>query len=432
MAFAAAFLFAITIRPGWPQDLSKKKDLAVFNLYYSSFSIPYEVLGGIDEEIKNVFVNLGRFNVIGMTHRLGESDVNAFIEKIKQFKNEKVEIPEKVQMGQEYFTQADMDRLVGSFIVAVPTVASYDWYVSRKGESVVTIKTAFTFINVETQKTFAHTIVETSGSGQAYPEAVRSAVNAIAPSLVYEVRKIPEFQLKTGLMEVKGSEVILEFGKDMGIRTGDEYLVMDARVLSSGKQVTEEKGLLLVRKVDEEVSFATVLYADRPLEMGDQLQELPRLGAESKFFTRAVLLGDNSSFDMATPIFVGVRLAPTRGFYAWRPFIEIEVPLHVFSESVGFPLNVSLGAEYDFYMGRLLLSPWLALGIGMDIPDSEDEAYRLSHFGGHAGLDVSYLFTRDIKFCLEAGYMSWMKVGSDAYIPSYGGLFAGAGLSIKF
>jgi hypothetical protein len=335
-------------------------------------------------------------------------------------------------MGQEYFTQADMDRLVGFFIVVVPTVAGYDWYVNRKGESVVTIKTAFTFINVETQTAFAHAIVETSGESEAYPEAVRSAVRSIAPSLVYEVRKIPEFRLKTGLMEVRGSEVILELGKDMGIRNGDEYLVMDARVLSSGKQVTEEKGLLLVSKVDEEVSYATVLYADKPLVMGDQLQELPRLGLESKFFTRAVILGDNSSFDMSVPFLVGMRIAPTGGFYEWRPFLEIEVPLHVFSYSAGFPLNTSLGAEYDLYMGRFQLSPWLAVGIGMDIPDTEDDQFRLSHFGGEGGLGVSYLFARDVKINLEAGYMTWMKVGSVAVIPSYGGLFAGAGLSIKF
>jgi hypothetical protein len=58
MAIIAVFLLAVLIPPVWSQDVSKKKDLAVFNLYYSSFSIPYEVLDGIDEEIKNVFINL--------------------------------------------------------------------------------------------------------------------------------------------------------------------------------------------------------------------------------------------------------------------------------------------------------------------------------------------------------------------------------------
>ena len=45
--------------------VSEKKDVAIFALGYYGFGIPIEALGSIDQEIQKVFVDLGRFNIIG-------------------------------------------------------------------------------------------------------------------------------------------------------------------------------------------------------------------------------------------------------------------------------------------------------------------------------------------------------------------------------
>ena len=70
------------------QQVSQKKDIAVFKLSYYQWDIPDSVLGGIDEELRGVFVNIGRFNVLGMTQRLEPGDLNEFIDKIRQYKQD--------------------------------------------------------------------------------------------------------------------------------------------------------------------------------------------------------------------------------------------------------------------------------------------------------------------------------------------------------
>ena len=145
------------------QVVSERKEIAVFKLSYYRFDIPNAVLGGIDEEIRSVFINLGRFDVVGLTQRLEEGDLNEFIDKIKLYKEEQVEIPEEVQMGKEFFTKADFDGLFGSFIVVVPAVANYVVARLDTGEYQVNIKTSFTFVNVEEGRTFAQAFVDTDG-----------------------------------------------------------------------------------------------------------------------------------------------------------------------------------------------------------------------------------------------------------------------------
>ncbi len=421
-------------RAVWAQEVSKKKEIAVFNLSYYNWAIPAENLGRIDDNIRSVFVNLGRFSVIGMTYRLGEADVNDFIDKIKQFKSENAEIPDQVQMGQEYFTQADMNKLIASFIVVIPAVVGYSWDSDSEGKYSVKMRTSFTFVNVETQQTIAQFAVDSSGSDKKLHDAVQGAIDSIPPMLTFQVRTVPEFQLKTGVLEVHGSEILLELGKNMGVTVGDEYLVVASRVLPSGKQVSEDKGLLVVSRVDEEVSFATVLYSEGSVQMGDQLKELPRFGTEVNPYFRAVVYGGDMSFWSLAPMMTGLHVAITRGFYAFRPFIELETPIHLWSWDAGysFPLNASIGGEYTVYLGRFVLSPRAAVGVGFDIPLSEGAEVRYTHFGGNAGLGIQYLFSRDAKLTLEGGYLMWMSADDALYAPTYSGVYAGGGFSIKF
>src|SRR6056297_2150118 len=107
------------------QEVSEKKDIAVFKLSYADYSIPNGALGLVDQSIQNVFIELGRFNIIGMNYRLQSNDINAFIDKIREMKEADVEIPEEVRLGQETFTEADFNKLVGSFIVVVPVMSYY-------------------------------------------------------------------------------------------------------------------------------------------------------------------------------------------------------------------------------------------------------------------------------------------------------------------
>ena len=244
------------------QEVTEKRDLAVFALSYYDWDVPPEALGMVDERIKGVFVNLGRFNVIGMNYRLASSDVNEFIDRISRYKEENVEIPESVQLGQEAFTEADFNRLVGSFLVVVPTLTYFD--IGRDGRDYFAeLETAFTVINVEESKTIAHFTVRTTGEDEVASRAVREAVDLIPLQLEYEVRKVPEFQLKTGIVDVMRGEVLIEFGENMGVKLGDEYALVEQVELRSGHQVMDSTGLLVVKDVSQEVSVAKIIYSDR-------------------------------------------------------------------------------------------------------------------------------------------------------------------------
>ncbi len=412
--------------PTGAQSVSQRQEIAVFNLSYYRWHVPPSALGAIDEEICGVFINLGRFDVIGMAYRLGEEDVADFIDAIASFKERNLEIPESVQMGQEYLTQADVTRLVSGFVVVIPAVVEYR---GRRDDAwTVDIRTSFTFIDVAEGRSFAQFFVETSGSDQYEDQAAREAIDAIPARLTYEVRRIDRFTLRTGVLEVHGSEVVIELGSRMGVKAGDEYLVLSPRVLSSGKEVTTEKGLIVVKRVEEEVSYATVVFAHGDLEPGEQLKELPRVGLETEIFGRGMVVG--TWFD-ERPISLGVRQTVARGFQAFRPYAAVEVPLQLADDCWGVPLNVCLGAEYGFDVGRLRVAPFAELGVGLDVKLEEGEPPVLLNVGGSLGCHASWLLGRSVRLSVETGATAWKNVSAQPWLGSYG-VYAAAGVVAKY
>lgn len=423
------------------QVVSERKEIAVFKLSYYRFDIPEAVLGGIDEEIRSVFINLGRFDVVGLTQRLEEGDLNEFIDKIKMYKEEQVEIPEEVQMGKEFFTKADFDSLVGSFLVVVPAVANYVVAHLDTDEYQVNIKTSFSFINVEEGRTFAHAFVDTEGKDTNVDLAIKDALDAIPMQLTFEIRKIPEFQLKTGILEVRGSEIIIELGRDLGLKRGDEYVIVSGEILQSGKTLTVENGLVVIKEVSDEVSVAKIIYARPRPQIGDQLQEVPRFGMDT---TPYVHYATGLMYQKNDTLLIGARQAVSRGFFGFRPLVGIEVPL-IANIAAALPVNIYVGGEYDIYFGRFQIVPMAGLGVGMaylwylkiaDVP--EDDRFFLTHVGGLAGVTANYLFHKNFRFSVELGYMNWfslipLKVFTDNLtFPDYDGLFVGAGVTIKY
>jgi hypothetical protein len=426
--------------PLFGQVVSKKQEIAVFSLGYYKFNIPADVLGNIDEEIKGVFINIGRFDVVGMTQRLESEDINAFIDSIKAFKEENVEIPEEVQMGKEFFTAAELNRLIGSFIVVIPSVTSYSTDKLANGDYQAAVKTTFTFLNVENAKAFAHATVETEAQDESLPKAVRQAINRIPLKLTYEIRKIAEFQLRTGILEVSGSNIIMELGRDLGIKKGDEFVIITSRVLDSGKTLTQEKGLVIIKEISEEVSIGKIIYAKGGAQVGEQMREVPRLGFETAPYVHVVR---DTELKSEPIVLIGLRQTVLRGFYDFRPIAGVEVPL-IANIIWGIPFNFYIGGEWNNYLGRWQITPMAALGMGAAylwyLPeDIKEHAFIFTHLGGMAQLTISYLATKDVKFVFEGGYMHWFSMDPTGVIfdepllfHTYKGLFAGGGISIKY
>jgi hypothetical protein len=410
------------------QEVSQKRDIAVFSLSYARWGVPQGALTLVDDEIKDVFINLGRFNVLGMSYRLEAEGIEEFIAKIREVKERDVELPETVRLGQQAFTEADFDRLVGSFIVVIPGVSFYESGRTDSGGFTAELKVTFTFVNVEKADAIGYFDIETTGSGESLQQAVKDAAEGIPAELQFELRKIPEFQLKTGIIDVNRGNVLLEFGTNMGVARGDEYLITETRILATGHAVSDEVGLLIVKDVEEEISFAKVIYSSRRPQIGDQLEEIPRLGFDTAAYAHVIVDPAGDGVYGA----IGVRQSTSRGFFNFRPFVGIEIPFGVTGllGTDGLTVNLYGGGELNWYLWRLQFVPAAAIGIAGAIPLGDDEeSFSVSHVGGLVQISASYLVSKDFKVGIDLGYAAWFAPGAAL---SYTGLLAGAGVTLKY
>ena len=417
------------------QDVSEKKEIAVFSLSYSDWSIPSGALGMVDQQIIEVILNLGRFNVKGLDLRLKASDVSAFIQMIKEANESNLVLDEKFRLGEETFTEADFMELTGSFIIVIPSLTYYESIVKDSADGAeweVELQTALSFIKVSDSTAIAQFSIDTYGSGETQQEATLNAAEAIAPQLEYELRKIDEFQLKTGVLEIlPGGNVIIELGSNMGISVGDEFSIIRSSMLSSGHIMTEKTGLMVVSNVKKEVSYAYVIYSEGGAVPGDQLAEVPRFGSDLSAYGH--MFFDAEGISGGT---VGVKSVLARGFYDMRPFAGVEIPIvegTLNSLWPGLPASVYLGGELLWYLGRLQIEPSISVGATGLIPINDTDAFVLSHVGGNVGLILNWMFSDDMRFFIDGGFSYWFSI-APTWLPavdSYGGIFAGLGVTFK-
>ena len=429
IALAALFLF---VQPAAAQEISEKKDLAVFSLSYYRWQVPGGALSLVDEQIRRVFTGIGRFNVIGMEYRLDSAGIDEFIAKIKEVKEREVDLPETVRLGQEAFTEADFNRLVGAFIVVVPVMTGYTLERIDRNDYRSWIEVSFNFINVETAEGFGYFTLEVDARADSGGKAVRLAADRVAPELVYKLRAIPEFQLKTGIIDVRGRQVFLEFGANMGVRIGDEYAIVTDMALPTGYVISEETGLLVIREVKEEISIGTLIYSDGRPGIGDQLREVTRFGFDTGAALRTVFARNPYKPTDAVAM-IGVRQSTSRGYLNYRPLLGIDFPFSLLGQVYlpGLIVNIYAGGEIVWYLRRFQLVPTGAVGIGGSVPLRGEESFQVSHAGGFVEVGGSYLFNRDVRVQLSVGYTGWFGL-SQRSGDSYYGPHIGIGGTYKY
>lgn len=427
--------------------VSEKKDVAIFALGYYGWAIPQETLGNIDLEIQKVFVDLGRFNIIGVTQRLSSGGLDQFIATLKKAKEANFVMPEKYQFGEAILTEAEFNKLLGAFIVAAPVVTTFNSAYSQKsGKWETSIKTNVTFIDVGAGgSTLAISEVTTSGSDKGNQmKSISDAIEAIPMQLQYEIRKIPAFQINTRVLTVSGSEIKLQLGQNMGIKKGDEYSVIVSGTVEGFKD-ERETGLVAIKDVGPEVSTGQVIYSSGKLGKDAQLREIPRMGFDAEPYFR-YLSGtslDNKfdpKGDTGKNIIIGLRAPLSRGFYGVRPFVEVETAVNGWRNVLTafmIPVNVLAGAEYRLNMGRLSVTPYAAVGgsyiylteVLTDTSRDTSDTY-ISHIGGQLYLNLAFLATRDMRIFAEVGGEYWLTM-SDLIYTSYGGVGGTLGVSFK-
>lgn len=417
------------------QAISIKKDIAVFRLSYHGWTVPPRALARVDQQIEDVFVNIGRFNVIGMNYRLSEDDLTTFIEKLRELKQAQVTMPNRFSLGKEAFTEADLKRLVGSFVIVIPVLTAYSLHYEPSSGYTAELDTSFTFVSGETSAAIAHFSIRTIGVADTPDASIRQAASSIAVQLVYDIRSIPDFQLKTGIIEVNGSTVLIELGRTMGVKVGDEYAIITSRVLPSGHVVSDQTGLVVVKEVKQDISYAQIIYSNGPVRIGEQLKEIPRAGFESALYLHAVLASEFVGGTRSPVVTIGTLQTVTRGLYNFRPVLGVEIPFAATSVggaasygAVGLPLNLYLGGELNWRLGRFDVVPLAAVGIGSTVPLAPNESLLVSLVGGLVQLSLSYLVTPEFKAFVDLGYTQWLPVA----LEGWGGVYGGLGIAINY
>jgi len=280
-------------------EVSEKQDLAIFGLTRSVYDVPEDVLVFADSSIKHVFVNLKRFDVLGYgQYRIESEDIDDFVKRVREIRSEKAKeagtYDEK--FGTVVIKGEDFDRIANSFLVVLPTLASYTitverqeyiaeltTYVRRKYEVGVVIDITFVDVREGTQRESLR--VAGSGSHADVDRAGRKAVENAISGLSYQIRQVEAFKIKSGVVSVRGDIVTFVPGKNLGVKPGDEYeVMMRQEVGKTGRIVEMPTGLVKVKKVYPELSEGRIVYQKEQITEGDQLVELAQFGAQVSFY----------------------------------------------------------------------------------------------------------------------------------------------------
>ncbi len=435
IAIVLALLVTLTAVIAQPK-VSEKQEIAIFALGYYGYKIPVEALATIDVEIQKVFLDLGRFTVIGMDKRFSSNDVNEFISLIKKVKEQNFVMPEKYRFGEEVFTEADFNKLIGAFIIVIPVVTSYNsQYNNSKNQYETNIKTTVTFIEAATGNMIGIADVESSGtSKETQFKSIKSAIDGIPGQLQYEIRKIPQFQNQTKVVSSKFGSVTMLLGQNMGVKKGDEYAIIVTENIE-GYTNEREVGLIKIKDVGTTSSEGVVLYSDVKIEKDTQLREIPRRDGEASLYAHLVSLDANSTSQSS--IAVGLKVSLTRGYFGLMPYAFAQI---LFDEPKGYPIGFGVGGEYAIYLGRLELAARVGLAGSscvlitwlQDQLSNTDDTY-FTHYGLNAGAYVSWLLSRDTKIYASVQYdlMLGLLDGWGEWFNNYSATSIGIGVTFK-
>lgn len=419
------------------QTVSGKKDIAVFKLSHSS-DVPPEIAARIDQRIIGVVTSFKRFNVIGMQYRLSSSNVASFIDQIKGMKERRLEIPETVLSGEEAFTRTDWERLTGAFLVFAPRITAYDEKLIIEEielDDKIVIKKYWS-ITIEG----ALSILDVSGSAgeRVIPlyvreistwrsDAIDDTIDSFESAVYGAVKFEPEFALSSGVIAVdrNSNEVTIEFGKDIGLKKGDEYL-LQKNISVAGKQSLKETGLLIISEVHDTFSIAKVIYADQPIVEGDTVKE--RLNSHVLLQGYAgitvpvtgVMTRNSREYLRVQPTF-GIRLAYNAGFHLGILFgYEYAVQQPVGDSAVlnAKPMKLTpfgtgyLGiGVYNAYVSRFKITPELqfcfsgtSVSAQTDSAKSKVGAVTVSQLGGRLLVSADYFISRNWTVGGSAGF----------------------------
>ena len=423
----------------FPQSVSKKQDIAIFRLSYYGWIIPQALYEGIDEQILQNFENLKRFTIIAMNHRIGADSLEEFDARIRSSREQDAVVPEEVLMGQQAFTREDWEKAVNSYYLVVPIVRDYELVLREEkltdGKIRVRYKARisveFNIYSAHKKTKAAFFVIEKTAIDASPEAAFSSAIALMGLSLDNHLRRVPDFRIRTGIIKAEKQDVYFELGNDLGIKKGDEYVIIGYDEENNEK----ETGLVVVTDTKEDFSKSITLYTSQPIQLGDQAKEIPRLPVEFRAFVDSEIKFGKTAADTKAVFSPGLHISQTRGFYRFRPCYGIESNLNDKDNlQNGIPVSFLLGAELgNTYKGRFQILPTAQVFYTVLASSNVKELPKSAGAGIKAFVHTSYLISRDIKLGINAGFKAGFNFSSSEQNSEnkFFRLILGIGLTIK-
>jgi len=274
-------------------------------------------------------------------------------------------------------------------------------------------------------------------------------------SLLAEIRKTPEFQLKGQVQEVSADGDWLQFSlgahetpSSLGLRLDTGYRMIEYRQQGE-KLETTEIGFVKLRQLEAQRVEAQTILAARPFELGDQYLEYPKTPFELKLrggTGSLALVGTQTAiYEDFAPEFsaeLAYSLAPLLG---WS---ETYLSLNGAFGMIGWPGSTQqpwlpgaglgstqvsvwtseLGLSKRFYFRQFILALGARLGLMNGMMNPGQEILHQERFGGTVFLGAYCQLSPDLIFGLDLGWREYFNTGGSWRSSSSGPVNPGFGL----
>ena len=394
----------------------------------------------LEQQIRDIFIGLGRFDLVERRNRLNYQNADALLEVLKEVREQSIEIPETLVIGPEALSGDDITRVMDGFILVIPTITQYRLIDQNESPDEeywnAEIEVAFSFIDLPNLETVAQFVVRGQGESASEGPALANATTILAERLNVRLRSQELLRLRTVILELDGDVITLALGRNMGIVPGDEYTLTRPVTLPTGEIRRETIGLLKIATVHDDFSIAQILYSDHTVTVADQLDKIDLIGFETDVYVNLMIDTTFTDFRLVP----GVRFHLDRWVYRVRPLAGIEFPFAFDSIGSVVPIVAYIGAEIDWHIGRLRIAPSITFGAQMTIPLSPEFTGQnlITHLGGSGQIELSLRVDAHLIFGLNLGYAHWARLidpttsgGLGAVFNTYGGLIGGINVTLK-
>ena len=250
-------------------------------------------------------------------------------------------------------------------------------------------------------------------------EAQNKAIeNCFSSRFMREIRE--EFLLLSNIKEIDGNEIYFFGGRDLGVKTGQRFMIMERDTERRDGAFYEQIGLLEVSAVSDEISRGRVLYAHKPLSEDNVLQEavsagrmkvnvdfrnLPysKNGEKDRVFGGELKMGLEVPFSFSTGLLFGYTGADG---------------VHIYNFGLEYLREMALSP------GRIYLNAGGGLGLSLGATQIENEQYTSVGIFGEVLTGLKYYFRQEHGWTISldgfARYGSslrhWQRDSDDVWV----------------